>query len=217
VASPGEGLFLVLEGVEGAGKTTQARLLTRWLEEEGLPVTLAREPGGTDVGEAIRRVVLDRGDLTMPPETELFLILAARAAFVREVVRPALDRGEIVLADRFDLSTFAYQGYGRGLDLEQVRTANAVATDGLVPDLYIVLDLPVGEGMARKEGGGADRIEREGEPFLARVAEGYRALALEGVLPLRLVDAAGSAREVQGAVRSVLGNLFPETFSLTGV
>ncbi|NNM05794.1 MAG: dTMP kinase, partial [Gemmatimonadetes bacterium] len=121
-------LFIVLEGVEGAGKSTQARLLSSWFDGLGLEHLVVREPGGTPVGEAIRNVVLDKGGLTMPPETELFLMLGARAAFVRDVVRPALEEGRIVLADRFDLSTFAYQGYGRGLNLDQVTQANAVAT-----------------------------------------------------------------------------------------
>jgi dTMP kinase len=204
--------FVVLEGVEGAGKTTQARLLALWLEEEGIPFTLAREPGGTEVGEAIRGIVLDRDGLSMPPETELFLILAARAAFVRQVVRPALSRGEVVVADRFDFSTFAYQGYGRGLDLGQVRAANAVATGGLKPDLYVVLDLPVPDGMARKDSGsGPDRIEQEGEPFLERVADGYRALSAEEGCA-RTVQAQGSLEEVQGRIRRLLQREFPETF-----
>jgi len=212
-----EGLFIVLEGVEGAGKSTQARLLTEWFRSLGLPHTLAREPGGTPVGEAIRRVVLDRGDLTMPPETELFLILGARAAFTREVVRPALREGQIVLADRFDLSTFAYQGYGRGLDLEQVKHANQMATGGLQPDLYLVLDLPVEVGLERKGGAEAgDRIEREGVSFLHRVREGYRTVA-EGDLTARLLSADGDAGEVQARIRMILKEVFPETFSARGV
>jgi dTMP kinase len=211
------GLFIVLEGVEGAGKTTQASLLSEWLEELGLPYTLAREPGGTPVGEAIRRVVLDRGELTMPAETELFLILGARAAFVRSVVIPALERGEVVLADRFDLSTFAYQGHGRGLDLELVRQANSVATGDLKPDAYLVLDLPVEDGMKRKGGVGTeDRIEREGLEFLSRVREGYRSLAQE-VPTARLIPAQGGAGEVQASLRRVLVEMFPETFGTGAV
>jgi dTMP kinase len=207
-----KGLFIVLEGVEGAGKTTQARLLSEWLESLGMVHTLAREPGGTPVGEAIRCVVLDRGRLTMPPETELFLILGARAAFSREVVRPALESGQIVLADRFDLSTFAYQGFGRGLDLDQVKRANEMATGGLSPDIYLVLDLPVEVGMERKGGiASGDRIEREGAAFLSRVMEGYRALA-DQVPSARLVSAAGSRAEVQASIRMVLTEVFPETF-----
>jgi len=206
------GLFIVLEGVEGAGKSTQARLLSLWMDELGIPHTLAREPGGTPVGEAIRAIVLDKGELTMPPETELFLILGARAAFVRDVVRPALEEGQVVLADRFDLSTFAYQGFGRGLDLEQVRQANALATGGLRPELMMVLDLPVEVVLERKGGVGAgDRIEREGETFLNRVREGYRRLAADDPVA-RLLEAEGTPEELQRTLRRVLGETFPGTF-----
>jgi len=213
----GKGLFIVLEGVEGAGKTTQAGLLAAWFESLDLPFTLAREPGGTPVGEAIRRVVLDRGSLSMPAETELFLILGARAAFVREVVRPALEEGRLVLADRFDLSTFAYQGYGRGLDMDQIRQANALATGGLTPDLYVVLDLPVEVGMARKGGqGGGDRIEKEGQGFLSRVRAGY--LSLSRQLPsVQLVPAGDDPHRIQESLRRILAETFPETFFLEGV
>ena len=126
-------LFIVLEGGDGVGKTTHVALLSAWFTALGLPHVSTREPGGTPVGEAIRSVVLGRPGLDMPDETELLLILAARAAFVRDVVRPALERGETVLADRFSLSTLAYQGYGRGLDLERVRQAIDFATGGLAP------------------------------------------------------------------------------------
>lgn len=206
------GLFVVVEGVEGAGKSTQAALLSRWMQEIGIPHVLAREPGGTAVGEAIRGIVLNKGELVMPPETELFLILGARAAFVREVVEPCLRRGQLVLADRFDFSTFAYQGYGRGLDLAEVRRANALATGGLRPDLVLVLDLPETLGLLRKKGEGeADRIEREGAPFLRRVREGYLALAREepGV---RLLNADESPENLQAEIRRVLTGAFPGTF-----
>ncbi len=211
------GIFIVLEGVEGAGKSTQARLLSEWIEGFGIEVVLTREPGGTPVGEAIRRVVLDRGDLTMPAETELFLILGARAAFTQEVVRPALAAGKVVLADRFDLSTFAYQGFGRGLDLDQVREANAMATGGLKPDLSLVLDLPVEEGLARKGGGQeGDRIEKEGVSFLSKVLKGYRTLAEEDER-VRLIPAMGTMAEVQKLLRLALAEAFPETFSFKEV
>jgi dTMP kinase len=206
-------MFIVLEGVEGAGKSTQARLLSEWIEGFGFAVVLTREPGGTPVGEAIRRVVLDRGELTMPAETELFLILGARAAFTREVVRPALAAGKVVLADRFDLSTFAYQGFGRGLDLERVREANAMATGGLKPDLNLVLDLPVEEGLARKGGGqDGDRIEKEGVSFLSKVLEGYQILAKTDET-VRLIPAQGTPAEVQSLLRRAVAEAFPETFS----
>jgi dTMP kinase len=207
-----EGLFIVLEGVEGAGKSTQARLLCRWMEGLGISHIQAREPGGTPVGEAIRTIVLDKGDLSMPPETELFLILAARAAFVREVVRPALKAGTLVLADRFDFSTFAYQGFGRGLDLHEVRKANALATGGLRPDLILVLDLPVERGLVRKRGkGGVDRIEREGGAFLEKVRDGYLTLATEEPRA-RIIGGEGSPEEIQNSLRKALSETFPGTF-----
>lgn len=207
------GLFVVLEGVEGAGKSTQARLLSRWLEEEGIAHTATREPGGTALGEAVRALVLDRTDLALPAEAELLLVVAARTAFVREVVAPVLERGEVVVSDRYELSTLAYQGWGRGLDLDAVRRINAFATGGVAPDLCLVLDVPVEEGVARqrRQGKGGDRIEQEGEGFLGRVREGYLALARseEGV---RLVDATGTADAVHERVKEILRAEFPETF-----
>jgi dTMP kinase len=200
--------------VEGAGKSTQARLLSQWMDELGIPHTLAREPGGTPVGEAIRAIVLTKGDMTMPPETELFLILGARAAFVRDIVRPALEEGQVVLADRFDLSTFAYQGFGRGLELDQISRANALATGGLRPALTLVLDLPVEVGLERKGGAASgDRIEREGGAFLSKVREGYRQMATEDSVA-RIIEAEGSPEELQETLRRVLGETFPQTFPL---
>ncbi|MDZ7780296.1 MAG: dTMP kinase [Gemmatimonadota bacterium] len=207
------GLFIVLEGGEGAGKTTQVALLSGWMREAGVDHVAAREPGGTPVGEAIREVVLARADLDVPVETELLLILAARAAFVRDVVRPALEEGKVVLADRFALSTLAYQGYGRGLDLATVRSGIDFATGGLRPDLYIVLDLPVPDGTARQRraGGDPDRIERAGDGFLERVRQGY--LELAGVeRDVATVAASGTAEEVHRRLRGLLHERFPETF-----
>lgn len=207
------GRFVVLEGVEGAGKTTQVTLLAEWLEAVGVPHVTAREPGGTPVGEAIRDVVQDRPDLEIPPTTELLLYVAARAAFVRDVVRPALARGRMVVADRFDMSTFAYQGYGRGLDLEEVRRVNAFATGGLKPDLYVYIDVPVAGSAVRREREGRrdDRIEGEGAAFLERVRNGYLALVDEEPQAV-LVDGTGSAQEVSLAVRKAVRTRFPETF-----
>lgn len=204
---------MVLEGVEGAGKSTQARMLGDWLETCGIAFTLTREPGGTEVGEAIRSVVQDRPELTIPPETELLLYLAARAAFVKEVVLPVLERGELLIADRFSLSTYAYQGYGRGLDLDQVRRMDRFAAGGLAPDIYLVLDLPVEEGRARQKAAGKreDRLESSGEGFLEAVGKGYRELARTEE-NIRLVDARGTPLEVHTRVREVLRRELPETF-----
>jgi dTMP kinase len=165
----------------------------------------AREPGGTPVGEAIRSLLLEHRDLEVPGETELLLMLAARAAFVRDIVRPALDSGQTVLADRFALSTFAYQGYGRGLDLEAIERLNRFATGGLEPDLYLVLDLPAGEGAERQQRDGAerDRIEQEGVTFLERVRDGYRELG-EQRPNVRIVDARGTTDEVHHRIRALI-------------
>ena len=207
----GPGFFLVLEGAEGAGKTTQAHLLVEWLEAEGVPCRLAREPGGTPVGEAIREVLLDRGELEMPPETELLLILAARAAYVRDVVRPALEEGVVMVSDRFQLSTFVYQGVARGLGVKRTRELNAFATGGLEPHLTLVFDVPAREGRARQEKDGKvrDRIEGEGEEFLARVAEGYRTLGAREPGAF-LVDATPPAGEVHARVRELVAARLPE-------
>jgi dTMP kinase len=187
------------------------------MAELGVPHILAREPGGTPVGEAIRGIVLNRGEMDMPSETELFLILGARAAFVRDVVLPALADGKVVLADRFDLSTFAYQGHGRGLDLDRVREANALATGGLKPHLTLVLDLPVEVGMERKGGGkDGDRIEKAGEEFLRRVREGYQRLATDDPT-IRVLHAEVPPEELQTTLRRTLRETFPGTFPLGGV
>jgi len=210
--------FIVLEGGEGSGKTTQAALLSTWMESLGVEHLVTREPGGTAVGEAVRTVVLGRTDLEMPAASELFLYLASRAAFVRDVVRPALAAGRVVVADRFDLSTLAYQGYGRGLPLDEVRRAIALATGGLEPDLTVLLDVPVAEGTARQRAGSLerDRIEQEGDVFLQRVHDGYLALA-EGDSRIRSVNGSGSVEEVQERVRAALVEAFPETFAAGGV
>ena len=209
-----DGLFLVLEGVEGAGKTTQVRLLKEWLEGLGRSVTTTREPGGTALGEAVRGVLLDRSELDVPPESELLLVLAARAAFVKDVVLPARARGDVVVADRFSLSTFAYQGYGRGIALEAVRHLDAFARAGLEPDLTLLLDLPPEEGVRRQRaaGKGSDRIEQGGEAFHARVAAGYQALAASGDHRICVIDAVGTTDAVHGLVRVALQDTFPGTF-----
>ena len=209
-----QGSFIVLEGIEGSGKSTQAALLGEWLEALGVPHRLTREPGGTELGEAIRGLLLHGG--AMPAETELLLMLAARAALLAEVIRPALAGGEVVVADRYSLSTLAYQGYGRQLDLPQVRRAITLATGGLIPDLTLVLDVPRTLGEARRAAGrpGEDRIERAGSAFHERVAEAYRLLADTEPQVVR-VAGEGEPAEVQGRIREMLTRRFPETFGDT--
>ncbi len=215
--APRRGLFLAFEGVEGAGKTTQVRLLADALRESGATVTVAREPGSTPLGERVRETVLADLGLQVPARSELFLMLAARAAFVEQVVLPAVDRGEVVIADRFELSTLAYQGAGRGLPLAEVRACNRFATGGIAPDATVLLDLDPEEGAHRQvvAGKAQDRMEREEAGFHARVAAGYRGLAreVEGIVR---VDALGGEDEVHRRVWAALAARFPETFPGSG-
>src|SRR5215211_3823755 len=154
------GVLIVFEGPEGAGKSTQLRLLAEWLGSRGNDVVAVREPGGTIVGDEIRRILLDPAS-DIVPRAEALLFMASRAQLVEREIRPALEGGSVVLVDRFFLSTYAYQGVGRGLAEAELRAANATATSGLVPDVTLLLTLPVTEGLARAiDRGGHDRMER---------------------------------------------------------
>lgn len=212
------GLFLALEGVEGAGKSTQVRQLADVLRRHGRAVVVAREPGSTPLGERIRETTLNDPALDIPARSELFLMLAARAAFVEQVVLPALQEGRVVIADRFELSTLAYQGLGRGLPLAEIRRCNRLATGGMVPDATLLLEVGAEEGLRRQQAAGKapDRVERESAEFHARVASGYRQLAteLEGVIR---IDGSGSVEAVHARVLEALRAKFPETFSPAGV
>lgn len=212
------GLFLAFEGVEGSGKTTQVRLLAEHLRAAGADVVVAREPGSTPLGERVRETVLGDVGLEVPARSELFLMLAARAAFVEQVVRPAVAAGRVVVADRFELSTLAYQGAGRGLPLDEVAACNRFATGGIRPDATVLLDLDPAEGMRRQraEGKLPDRLEREEAEFHRRVGEGYRALAgrVEGIVR---VDARGSVEEVRLRVLEALAGRLPGTVFGAGV
>jgi len=205
------GLFLVLEGAEGSGKSTQVQKLGEWLRSLGFAHRLTREPGGTAVGEELRAVMLHGGDISA--ETELLVALAARAAHVHAVVQPALLAGEVVVCDRYELSTFAYQGLARGLGLEQVKSLNAFATRGLRADLTIVLDVSAREGEARRTRARAefDRIERAGIDFHDRVAEAYRLLASTEPAVV-LVDGRAAEEAVHAEILRLLQGRFSETF-----
>ena len=203
------GLFIALEGVEGAGKSTQVRLLEGWLRGRGLDPVLTREPGGTPVGEQARRILLESEHVA--PETELLLMLAARSALVSEVIRPALDAGRIVVTDRFDLSTLAYQAHGRGLPESEVAALNRFATGDLAPDVTVLLDVDPAVGVARRGGSARDRIERAGEAFHMRVGEAYRLLA-RGNERIERVDGSADPGLVHERVVAALRARFPETF-----
>lgn len=210
------GRFIVVEGAEGVGKSTQAVRLLAFLRSHGIRAELTREPGGTAVGEGIRELVLGSGE-PIPRETELLLILAARAAFVRQRVEPALAGGTWVVSDRFDLSTFAYQGHGRGIDLDWIDRVNHYVTSGLTPDLYLVLDLPVREGIGRleRQNRPLDRIESETRGFLGDVRRGYVELA-GSVERAELVSASGGPAEVEARIRDTVTRYFADDFRVAG-
>ena len=169
--------FVTLEGVEGCGKSTQAELLRQRLEKLAVPVLLTHEPGVTALGERITELLKWTADVPISPLAELLLFNASRAQLVAEVIVPALEKGIVVICDRYADSTTAYQGYARGLGLDIVAEANQMGTQGLVPDLSILLDVPVEEGLARKGGEPPDRFETESVAFHKRVRDGYRKLA----------------------------------------
>ena len=200
------GRFITFEGGEGCGKSTQVRLLKETLELSGIEVTLTREPGGTRLAELVRGLLKD--ELEDPPcdRAELLLFLAARAQLVRNVIRPALAAGKWVLSDRFSDSTFAYQGYGRGLPLVDVRRLNDFACEGLTSDLTLLLKVDAGTAARRMRAReaatatAADRIELAGDGFHARLARGFECLAAAEPERIVTIDANGSVEEVREAV-----------------
>jgi dTMP kinase len=167
------GLFISFEGIDGCGKSTQADLLRSYLESKGEQVELLREPGGTALSEQIREILLNPNNDKMDPSTELILLSASRAQLTREIIIPALERGNVVICDRYADSTLAYQGYGRGINLEWLEKLNEFATAGLKPDITLLVDLPVDEAFNRMQSKSFDRIEMEGIEFLDKVRSGY--------------------------------------------
>lgn len=205
------GCFVVIEGPEGAGKSTLIRAIGARLQAAGRAHSLWREPGGTPLAEAARRAVLDPA-LKAGPVAELFLMLTARADLVSREIRPRLAAGEVVVADRFDLSTHAYQVAGRGLDAAAVKNANALATGGLVPDITLVLDLDVEAGVARQRSAGKspDRMELEAVSFHQRVNAAYRAATGPGIVHL---DASGTPESVAEGAWAALRKVRSEIFA----
>ena len=170
-------LFVTFEGIEGCGKSTQAELLSQRLETLAIPVLLTHEPGVTGLGEHITELLKWTDGISITPLAELLMFNASRAQLVEEVICPELEKGTVVICDRYADSTTAYQGYARGLSLDTVEEANRLGTQGLVPDLSILLDIPVEEGIARKAGMKPDRFETESKTFHRRVRRGYLKLA----------------------------------------
>ena len=214
---PRAGRLIALEGAEGVGKTTQLRRLERHLADAGVPVLALREPGGTPAGDAIRELLLHSAH-DIAPAAEALLFMASRAELVARAVRPALARGEVVLLDRFFLSTYAYQIEGRGLPEGEVRAANALAVGGLVPDLTLLLDSPHGQERVMRRPV-RDRMERSGEEFHERVQGAFRRFADERWQrahpecgPVVLVDASGPVDDVFRRLLHELSTRWPESF-----
>ena len=211
------GRVIVFEGVEGAGKSTQLERLADHLARASVPHRTYREPGGTPLGDEIRRLLLDPGS-SVSASAEALLFMASRAELVARVVRPALAAGKVVLLDRFFLSTYAYQIAGRGLSEADVRATNLMATEGLVPDLTLLFSLPAREGLARAQRrGGADRMELSGDAFHARVERAFAEFATlewqsahEECGPIVAIDADAGEDEVEGRVIDAIGARFPE-------
>ena len=214
------GRLIVFEGAEGAGKTTQIRILAERLATAGIPSVAVREPGGTPVGDDIREILL-HPEQEITAASEALLFMASRAELVAREIRPSLGDGFVVLLDRFFLSTYAYQIVGRGLPEAEVRAANALATAGLVPDLTLLLDISATHGLERADARGArDRMEKASDDFHARVANAFREFTDPAWQhshpecgPIKLIDGAGDEATVNGRVRSSLASTFPEPFA----
>jgi dTMP kinase len=199
--------FISLDGLDGAGKSTQCRLLADWLRSQGCAVTECRDPGGTTLGAEIRALLLNhRG--SMSPLTEALLFMASRAQLIEEVIRPALAAGQAVISDRFLLANVVYQGHAGGLDPQMLWDIGLRATGGLEPDLTVILDFPVDASVARRHGP-ADRIESRDRSYHDRVREGFLAEARRRPDRISVVDAAGAVDEVQQRLRAEVARRFP--------
>lgn len=208
--SPIRGRFITLEGIEGAGKSTVAQLVSEWLASRGVTARVTREPGGTPLAERVRKIVLDRGDEAVAPRAETLLMFAARSIHVENLIRPALARGEWVLCDRFTDASRAYQGYGRGMDLAWIENLAQAVHGDLQPDCTLLLDLPVEVGLRRarsRSGVAADRFEAETTEFFERVRRGYLQIALAEPKRVRVIDAAAALPSVSQQVTAVLESL----------
>jgi len=194
-------MFFSIDGGDGTGKSTQGKLFCEWLRGLGHEVVACRDPGSTRLGEAVRELLLDRHDLRIDRRSEMLLYMAARAQMVEEVIRPAMEQGKTVVADRYLLANVVYQGYGGGLDVEMLWEVGRVATDGVLPDLTVVLDMPA-EAAAERLDRQLDRMEQQGDAFHARVREGFLTEAAGRPDGIVVIDAARPIDQVQADIRA---------------
>jgi dTMP kinase len=203
-----KGVLISFEGIEGSGKTTQARLLSEHLSRKGYTTVMTEEPGGTAIGLAIREVLLRVEHAGMSHLTELFLYYASRCQLITQVILPAVEKGRVVITDRFSDSTFAYQGYGRGMDLRVIKEVDDIATGGLKPDLTLLLDIDPERGLKRnKEVNKSDRIELEDIGFHNKVRSGYLAIADSNPQRIRVIDASTDIGEVRKEINAAVEEL----------
>jgi dTMP kinase len=211
-----QGHFITFEGLDGSGKSTQLASAAEYLRGKGMAVVTTGEPGGTELGQKIRSLVVNAAPGELSPIAELALMFAARVQHIGEVIRPALHRGEIVLCDRFTDSSVAYQGYGHGVQLRTIRTMEELFCQGVRPELTVVLDIDAPTSAQRtatrnlRAGEAASRYEQEGREFFERVRTGYQEIARQEPERVRVVDASGSSEEVQRAVREAVDGLLKE-------
>jgi dTMP kinase len=204
------GRFITLEGIEGAGKSTVAKLVIDWLASRGIAARVTREPGGTPLAERVRKIVLERGTEAVSPQAETLLMFAARSIHVENLIRPALAAGEWVICDRFTDASRAYQGHGRGMDLAWIEQLATAVQGDLQPDCTLLLDLPVEVGLRRargRSGQAADRFEAEVEEFFERVRNGYLQIARDEPRRVRIIDATQALPDVTAQVTRVLEGL----------
>ncbi len=195
-----KGIFITFEGVEGCGKSTHSKLVFGYLKKQGYPTVYTREPGGTKLGEAVRKILLNSDGIRISDLTELFLFEACRAQIVKEVIKPALDKKNIVICDRFSDATFSYQGYGGGIGLKTVKTLDKIATCGLSPGLTILLDIDTSEGLRRARKKGIDRMELKDLAYHKRVRAGYLKLARDNPERIKVVEMKGVIEDIQAIV-----------------
>ncbi len=199
-------MFITFEGIDYSGKTTQAKLLVDFLTTRGKEVVFLREPGGTKISEKIREILLDKRNLEMSNRAELFLFSAARTQLVSQVITPALQSGKVVICDRYDDSTTAYQGYGRQLDLEQIKAINLMATAGTVPYITVLVDIELDEVTRRQKAAGisSDRMESSGRLFYERVRSGFLSIAKAEPKRFFVVNGMRTIDEIQTEIRAIV-------------
>jgi dTMP kinase len=215
-----QGLFITFEGIEGAGKSTQARLLSDYLTHKGYPVVLTREPGGTKIGNTIRNILIDYKNTEMLPLTEVLLLSAARYQHVNQLIRPSLEEGKIVICDRFADATVTYQGYGRGVPMDIIRQLNTMATWGVWPHITVFIDIDLRLALNRLKIRNQetetlpDRFEREAEQFFEKVRRGYIDLANDEPARFRVFDGSQDAESIHQKIVEVISHEISRTTSL---